>query len=76
MKFIIMIKRHESFGSPERIIEADNLLVDETGTLIFYEEKEGKRQMLAYFAPDIWHSVFRMLDDGSIAMLPLEKGEK
>jgi len=75
MKFLVIIQPDQWGSLPrgERTIEADLFGTTENGTLAFYEATEDGEitSILACFAPGCWCSVFKILDDGSIAMLPV-----
>ena len=74
MKFLIIVQPDQwNLSIEERTIEADRYTTAENGTLTFYEVIEDGEiiSMLACFAHGCWHSVFRILDDGSIAMRPV-----
>ena len=72
MKFLVIIQPDQWGGLPrgERTIEADGAMVSESGVLGFYIGNDDDNQV-AWFAPGCWHSVFKILDDGSIVMRPV-----
>lgn len=73
MKFLV-IDQLGGLLRGKHIIEADLFDIAENGTLAFYEATEDGEiiSVLACFALGCWHSVFKMNDDGSIAMVPEE----
>jgi len=71
MKFLVIIPPDEwNLSIDERTIEADGAMVSESGVLGFFIG-DGDDSQVAWFAPGCWHSVFKILDDGSIAMQPV-----
>jgi hypothetical protein len=56
--------------SEERIVEADELEITPDGLLIFLRIFGGSTTPIAWFALGAWHSVFVIMEDGKLAMLP------